>query len=88
MACIRERRHRLVIDYYDQHGKRHWETLPEKTTKKQANDRLREIQDKIDKGGYIPPKAKKKELAFSRVSKKWLKAKSRGVRSTNNCNNF
>ena len=69
MACIRERRGKLVIDYYDQPGKRHWETLLEKTTKRQANDRLREIQDKIDKGGYIPPKAKKKELAFSRVSK-------------------
>ena len=72
MACIRERRGRLVIDYYDQHGKRRWETLTEGTTKTQANKRLREIQDKIDKGRYIPPKAKKKELAFSRVSKKWL----------------
>jgi integrase len=81
MACIRERRNRLVIDYYDQHGKRRWETLPEGTTKTQAGNRLREIQEKIDKGGYLPPKAKKKELAFSRVSEKWLKAKSRGIRA-------
>jgi len=43
----------VVIDYYDQHGKRHWETPAEGTTETQANKRLREIQDKIDKGAPI-----------------------------------
>ena len=80
MACIRKRRGRWVIDFYDQHGKRHWETLPEGTTKTQANKRLREIQDKIEKGGYIPVKAKKKELAFSNVSQKWIEVKKIKVR--------
>ena len=62
MACIRERRGRLVIDYYDQHGKRRWETQAEGTTKKQARDRMREIEQKVEKGSYIPPKERKKKL--------------------------
>ena len=44
MACIRERRNRLVIDFYDQHGKRRWKTLKEGTTQRDARKALREIE--------------------------------------------
>ena len=47
MACIRKRRDRWVIDFYDQHGKRRWETMPEGSTKKATRDRLREIEEKV-----------------------------------------
>ena len=47
MACITKRRGRWVIDFYDQHGKRRWKTLKAGTTKKQARDELRDIEDKL-----------------------------------------
>jgi len=39
MACVRKRRDRWVLDYRDQRGRRYWETLPEGSTKRDA-DRL------------------------------------------------
>ncbi len=47
MACIRRRRNRWVVDYYDQSGKRRWLTLPEGTTRNEANEKLGEIERKI-----------------------------------------
>jgi len=83
LACIRERRNRLVIDFYDQHGKRRWKTLKEGATKKQARQELRKIEEKVEKGSYIPPG---KAPSFSGtddnpgVAQKWLKAKKPNVR--------
>ena len=39
MACVRKRRGKWVVDFRDQHGKRHWETY---RTKKEADDALAE----------------------------------------------
>ena len=39
MACITKRRNRWIIDFYDQHGKRRWITLPEGTTKTRGKGR-------------------------------------------------
>ena len=79
MACISKRRGRWVIDFYDQYGKRHWETLKEGTTKERAKKRLREIEDSVDKGNYIPPKT---VPLFSEVAKDWIEYKRPRLRET------
>jgi hypothetical protein len=45
MAKIAKRRGRYVLDYYDQHGDRHRETLPAHTTLKQAKEAFRDIEE-------------------------------------------
>jgi integrase len=84
MACIRERRGRLVIDFYDQHGKRRWKTLKEGTTKKKAKDELRMVEETIEKGVFLP---KNKVPMFSDVAKEWLEYKKPNLRETSweNC---
>jgi integrase len=84
MACIRERRGRYVIDFYDQHGKRRWKTLKEGTTKKKAKDELRAVEETIEKGVFLP---KSKVPMFSEVAKEWLEYKKPNLRETSweNC---
>ena len=77
MACIAKRRGRYVIDFYDNQGKRRWRTMPEGTTKAEAKKILREIEDKIDKGIYIP---QKNLPPFSEVADMWLKTKKPNLR--------
>ena len=77
MACIAKRRGRYVIDFYDNYGKRRWKTLPEGTTKTDAKKILREIEDKIDKGIYIP---QKNLPFFSELADVWLKTKKPNIR--------
>jgi hypothetical protein len=43
MAKVCKRRSRWVLDFYDQHGKRRWITLPEGTTKAKAKEDLRAL---------------------------------------------
>ena len=69
MACISKRRGRYVLDYYDNQGKRRRETMPKGATKKKARDRLREIEEQLDRGIYIPVK---KLPTFEQVAQKWL----------------
>ena len=77
MACISKRRNRWVIDFYDNQGKRRWKTLPVNTTKTDAKKVLRDIEDKIDKGIYIP----QKNLPYlSEVADVWLKTKKPNIR--------
>lgn len=54
MACIAKRRGRYVIDFNDNQGKRNRQTLKKVTTKKKAKEKLREIEDQLAKGLYIP----------------------------------
>ena len=77
MACITKRRKRWVIDFYDQHGKRRWKTMPEGSTKKQARDELRAIEDQVSKGSYIPSR---KMPDFSKVADMWLALKKPNIR--------
>ena len=56
MACISKRRSRWVIDFYDTRGKRRWITMPKGTTKKKATEALREIEDQLRRGVYLPDK--------------------------------
>ena len=54
LACIAKRRGRYVIDFNDNQGKRNRQTLKKVTTKKKAKEKLREIEDQLAKGLYIP----------------------------------
>ncbi len=79
MACIAKRRGRYVIDFYDHQGKRRWITLPVGSRKKDARDKLREIEDQVGKGVYIPnidiP-------LFKKVASNWLENKKANVRGS------
>lgn len=77
MACLRERRGRLVIDFYDQLGKRRWKTLPEGTTKTDAKTELRHIENAIEKGVFI---SKNNIPLFEKVAEDWLEHKALGIR--------
>jgi integrase len=77
MACIAKRRDRYIIDFYDNQGKRRWKTLPKGTTKKQAREFLREIENKLDKGVFIPFN---KIPSFSEIADNWLENKKQNIR--------
>lgn len=77
MACVRRRRNRWVIDFYDQHGERHWHTMPEGSTKKDANIKKGEIERKVMQETYVPPKQLPR---FSEVADSWLASKEPNIR--------
>jgi len=79
MACITKRRGRYVIDFYDNQGKRKRQALKKGTTKKQAKDMLREIEDKLARGIYLPDK---KIPTFAKVAKDWLEYKKLNLRQS------
>jgi len=79
MACISKRRGRWVIDFYDTYGKRRWKTLPNGSTKKKAQDSLREIEDQVRKGIFIP---ERRIPAFKDVAKDWIEYKKDNVRAS------
>lgn len=66
MACIRKRRGKWVIDFYDQFGKRHWETIG--TNKKEAEEKLAKRLLEVGKGTYKPENRIK---TFSEVAETW-----------------
>ena len=77
MACITKRRNRYVIDFYDNQGKRKRKTLKAGTTRGRARELLRDIEDKLAKGLYLP---EKRIPLFSEVAKDWLKSKKPNIR--------
>jgi integrase len=79
MACIAKRRGRYVIDFYDNQGKRRWKTLPNGTKKTEAKKVLRQIEDQLSKGLYLPDK---KIPIFEIIAGKWLKHKKPNIRKT------
>jgi hypothetical protein len=72
MAKVAKRRGRYVIDFYDNLGRRRWTTLKKGTSKKKANEKLREIEDKLGRGTWMP---ETKIPIFSRVYEDWLEFK-------------
>lgn len=77
MACVRKRRDRWILDFYDQDGVRRWKTMPEGTTKSEANEELGKLEKKIRQGAYTPVK----ELpVFSKVADNWLASKRPDIR--------
>lgn len=79
MACISKRRKRYVIDFYDNQGKRQRKTLKEGTTKEKAKEILREIEEQLSRGIYIPDK---KIPTFEDVAKDWLEHKKPNLRDS------
>jgi len=79
MACIAKRRGRYVIDYYDNQGKRQRKTLKKGSTKKKAKEILRDIEDQLSKGLYIPDS---KIPIFSKAAKDWLEYKKPNLRDS------
>jgi len=79
MACIAKRRKRWVIDFYDNQGKKRWKTLPKGTTKAKARETMREIEDQLARGIYLPDK---KIPLFSKVAEDWLECKKANVRQS------
>lgn len=77
MACVRKRRGRYVIDFYDQYNKRRWETLPQGATLKEANERLGEIEKSIRHESYVP---NSKLPGFQEVAEAWLASKKSSLR--------
>ena len=79
MAKVSRRRGRYVLDYYDQNGERCRKTLPKETTLKKAKKLLRDIEDQIDRGIYIPfddiP-------LFSKVAEEWIRSKKVNLRES------
>jgi len=88
MACITTKKYKdketgqvreaIIIDFYDQTGKRRLETLEPGTTKKKAKDRLREIEEQVDKKVFLP--AKKIPL-FKEVVREWIEYKKAYLRA-------
>jgi len=66
MACVRKRRDKWVIDFYDQFGKRHWETVG--TNKKEAEEVLAQRLLEVGKSVYRPQSKAKK---FDEVAEHW-----------------
>jgi len=79
MACITKRRDRWIVDFYDQHGVRRWKTLKKGTTKAAAKDELRNIEDMVSKGVFMPLG---KTPTFKEVAKAWLDFKKPYLRET------
>lgn len=77
MACITKKRGKLAIDFYDQHGKRRLKTLKEGTTKVHAKKVLREIEDMIERGTYLPREG---IPTFEKVAGSWLEYKKPNIR--------
>jgi len=83
MACIAKRHYkngfRYVIDFYDNQGKRQRKALKEGTTKKKARDKLREIEELLSRGLYVP---EDRIPIFKDVVKEWLEQKKLNVRAS------
>jgi len=68
MPCVRKRRGKWVIDFYDQFGKRHWETVG--TNKKRAEEVLATRLLDVGKNVYCP---ENKTKTFGEVAEEWFK---------------
>lgn len=77
--AISKRRGRYVLDFYDQHGQRHRQAMPESSTLKDARREMREIESRIDRRLYL---AERKMPLFSDVAKQWLEHKKEYVRES------
>ncbi|MCF8070272.1 MAG: site-specific integrase [Desulfobacterales bacterium] len=79
MACVTKRRGRYILDFYDNQGERRWITMPEEATKAQAKDKLREIENELAKGVYLPDK---RIPTFKKVAKAWVEYKKPNLRES------
>lgn len=78
MAKVAKRRGRYVLDFYDHADIRRRETLPEGTTKKRALEELRDREEQVARGTYLP---EKKVPVFSEVAQDWIEHKKAKLRA-------
>jgi len=67
MACVKKRRGKWVIDFYDQFGKRHWETAG--TNKKEAEELLAQRLIEVGKETF---RTENRDKIFPEVAKEWF----------------
>jgi integrase len=67
MACVRKRRGKYVLDYYDQHGQRRWETT--KGNKREADRLLRQRQEEVERGTY---QARSDQTTFEELAEAYI----------------
>jgi integrase len=79
LACIRKRRGRWVIDFYDQQGLRRWKTMKKGATKEEAKEELRITEEQIETGTYLPAG---KVPTFSALAREWVDHKRLKLRET------
>lgn len=79
MAKVAKRRGRYILDFYDHQGKRRRVTLPSGTSKKAADEALRDIQDRLSTGTYMP---EAKVPKFEQVADDWLAYKKPNIRQS------
>ena len=77
MACVRYRRGRWVIDFYDQDGIRRWHTMPKGSSRRDANEKCGEIERQVRYEVFVPPK---KMPLFATVADDWLEVKKPNIR--------
>jgi Phage integrase, N-terminal SAM-like domain len=77
MACIRKRRGRWVLDYRDQQGCWHWETV--EGNRKEAQRLLAERVREISRGTYRGPT---EQVSFEGLAQAFLKDAEANVRDT------
>jgi len=75
MAVVK-RRGKWVLDYYDQHGKRRWETA--QGNQKKAKELLAQRLLEIGRGDYLSPKERK--VSFTELTDKWLTGREAKIR--------
>lgn len=69
MACVRKRRGRWVVDFRDQHGRRHWKSY---RTKKAADDAAAKLHNEVKDHTYVNPTTLP---TFAEVATWWLEGK-------------
>lgn len=74
--AVEKRRGKWVLDYYDQHGIRRWETT--QGNKKEAEDLLAERRLDIRRGDYLSPTNRK--VPFSEFAMQWLNGREAKIR--------
>ena len=68
-----------MIDFYDQNGIRRWKTLRQGTTKADAKEALRKVEDMVARGTFMPLG---KTPTFGEVAQEWLNFKKPYLRDT------
>jgi integrase len=70
---------RYILDFYDQLGIRHRETLPEGTTQAKAKEKLRHYENQVCKKVFVPESSNK---LFEQIASDWLAYKKPNVRAS------
>ena len=79
MAKIRKIQGRYVIDFYNSSGQRERLTQPKGSTKEKAHLAMRELEDQLSRGVYIPARHVR---TFKEVAADWIQHKKPNLRAS------